>query len=175
MYNDNLQYAKTRLEGTIITYKKEPCLINEVLASKGGVSCSYSTYDEVGKASVDDFDLTPIKLGFVNTPYGTGFLSRKPIREDWRQGLRKQNCISYGDVRKEYLLELSSLRKTVLNLYPDLDEAIATNKAFSRNFRISGGDLMYRGDIVGGVSRGQLEFFPQYAYLKPRVERTLFI
>lgn len=173
MYGDNVEYARTRLLGTIVTYKGEPVNITAVVNDRKGVTCSYVSFEEEGVCPVDNLDLTPLKLGFVNTPYGTGFLSRMPKRHDWRQGLRDQNCNVYGDVPKRMLMELKSLRLTTKNIFPSIEEAIAKCTAFSRNFAVmKGGNLMYKNEVVGGVERGALKFLPQYQYLKLRLDRT---
>ena len=98
--NDDVQYAKTRLMETIVRYKERAVLVHNVW--DGGESLRLSSSDcvtgeFVEDNDIDEFDLTPVPLGFVNRYKRTLYVSRKPMREDWRQGFRAHNAqILYG-------------------------------------------------------------------------------
>ena len=156
MYSDNIDYARGRLTGTIVMYDKEPILILEIF-DDASTLFRYLLNGEEGECHVDDLDLVgQNKLGYVNYNLTSYHLVRKPLRNDWRQGLRMGNMAFTGP-EGFYELPSKQFRKTILGIYPTFQQAaegvsggVWEKCAFSRNFALAqGGRLYYRERWVG--------------------------
>lgn len=155
MYSDNVDYARGRLTGTIVMYDKEPVLILEVF-DDAHASFRYLAGGE-GECHLDALDLVgQNRLGYVNYNQTSYHLVRKPMRNDWRQGLRMGNMAFTGP-QGFYELPSIEFRNTVLGIYPTFQQAaervsggIWEKCAFSRNFSLGEeGRLYYRERWVG--------------------------
>jgi hypothetical protein len=151
MYTD-LQYAHSRLVETTILHQRAATLIHKVtLGNKGKLrlhGVELRANKEVADY-IDNFDYEPPQLGFSNVPgHGTAlYWMRKPMRKDWKQGIRNNNVYSPNNIgmRFDPRLCLDALE----GIYPTLDECIKMNEravghgfrnshsAFSRHFAIS--------------------------------------
>lgn len=143
--NDDVLYAQNRLINTLITYgdavvevidvallsHNDPLQVLAIPVLAGGRK---KVVD-----SIDAFDLTPIKLGFVmSTKIGSlSYMERMPIREDWRQGTRQQNVkVVWGDP----VWDREAVAKTAQNIFPKLDELRAGVKKltpWTRQFAVN--------------------------------------
>lgn len=156
MYSDNIEYARTRLLGTVVMLDKEPVLVEdidmdcetEILYLKDG---SHST------CHVDDLDVVgQNKLGYINYEGYSYHMVRKPLRNDWRQGLRMGNMVFTGE-QGFYEVPSFQLRATILGLYPTFQQAAegvlgghARKTAFSRHFAVNDeGYVLYKERTVG--------------------------
>lgn len=123
----NAEYAFSRLRNTYIwdegSVKKVVHLDGyrlELMDKKGKVT----------KKSIKNIDLTPLTLGYVNQKENCLYLSRKPLRRDWRQGLRsyqiscprKFNTI--GKFSRDYF-SMFDVEQCSLNTYPSLSTAVS--------------------------------------------------
>ncbi len=108
-------------------------------------------------------DLSPIPLGFVNTPTHCVYLYRQPARL-YKQGLTYENCkLCYS--RKNLTYYLNFLPSTIMNVFPSFDEAWESGikleningplRAFSRWFAINPhrNQLYYKDLIVGKITK----------------------
>ena len=191
MYSDNLAYAKQRLEGTLVRVGEEPFYITRVTTTEnvdiedddddeedhqGDIVCEGVLIKDNSKSivKVDSLNLCPVPLGYVNLNEDVIYFVRKPMRNDWRQGLRENNSASVG---AEYygLPDYKHLRQTILNIYPSVKTCQEYLKlgyrsvAFSRDFAISAKNLFYRGRICGEG----LELYPKYNYLKEYLNEVI--
>lgn len=163
--NDDVQYAAARLIETIITYKGEAVEVYNV--KNGGkelqVFAEAILTGETFSDDISEYDLTPVKLGFINDHnYGLLYLSRMPMRADWRQGLRSKNsCVLWG--AEEY--GRKALAMTIEGRYPSLEECRkdkdtqAWNREFATNKE---GTIFYRhfgaiGNFVGDTKEYLLD------------------
>jgi len=155
MYSDNIPYARQRLENTIVMYKGEPITILGI-EDNAKVVFYYLKDEQPGAAHLDKLDLVgQNKLGYVNYGASSYHVVRKPMRNDWRQGIRMGNLAFSGD-EGFHRIPYKEFRDTILGVYPPFATAKALIKggqqkvAFSRNFAInSAGQLLYKDRIVG--------------------------
>jgi len=158
----------------------DPPQEKEVVVAKytGALLCEGYYLKESRKlhqVEVDSLNLEPVSLGYVNVEDRAIFVVRKPMRQDWRQGLRRENYTFLGDMGWDELPE-KELRNTILGKYPSLEEAkaitIKNNKAsvaFSRNFALGGNNLYYKTRVVGT----NMMLSPKFSYLQGRLESVL--
>ena len=160
MYTDDLEYAQGRLIGTIVRYKGKPIRIADVFYDDDGEMCfTGRTATGIVETSLDLLDLEPIPLGYVNYQECAYYLVRKPMRNDWRQGLRPGNFTFIG--REGFFeLPLKELTDTCLNNYPTFTEARTSIKdgaesvAISRHFAIdSQNNFLYKSRVVGSYDQ----------------------
>lgn len=160
--NGDAVYARQRLAHTIISHQGKAVMVIDVM-SKGEKKPLNIFSQEILSGqpindSIDNYDLTPVKLGLINQETGRGgyplevptvsYLVRKPMRSDWRQGLRKENTVSeLGD----FWWDAKSLSKTIEGLFPTIEEARerfkkrAGNIAWCRDFFLNErGEIHYR-------------------------------
>lgn len=167
MYND-WQYANSRLSGTIVRkvcgspfyvleVRNGECIGRDLLAQKNE------------SVKFKDMDLSPVPLGFASNASKdrVAFLARKPMRQDWRQGLRPNNYRSLwgNDARS---IPENSLVATIMGRFTGFSNALdlVDNEGglvpFSRNFCLGfvGGKeevaIFYKwhgaiGDVVNGI------------------------
>lgn len=176
--NDDVAYANMRLQDTIITYNGRAVLVNGVHKDYGDkpllVESSYIlNHDKVGPFmdSIDNYSLLPVNLGFVNNKLrGTkrelaAYFVREPMRNDWRQGLRKQNARCIWGLNG---WDMKAIARTVEGHYPQLDQALVFSEdadkgygvAWCRDFCVGHGlDIYYRSyGKVGNFVKDTKEF-----------------
>lgn len=198
MYEDDLKYAKQRLEGTIVRIGEEPVVVDYVgvgapqkrrrdpvqaapmafdweampqpmAFAKAPVeglveaSVTYLKDKSTEGVTLDKLNLEPVPLGYLNYKNQVYYMARKPMRNDWRQGLRTANMAFIG-AEGFYDIPFTEFRNTVLDIYPTVVEIkdrikrkIGTAMSFSRDFALSSrpdGDdfLHYRGKVVGSMN-----------------------
>lgn len=169
MYDDP-QYAESRLAQTIVRKEDgDPVTVEGVFRNDDGeIICN--VYDHRVKLfkhqPLNRLNLKPMPLGYINSGAFPSYLSRRPRRQDWRQGLRRAN-LSSG----RFLLEVTSLPQIFLDniidgKYPKISTVLRRiraeqvfGNAFSRSFAIVDGsyqreplELHYQNRIVGTVS-----------------------
>jgi hypothetical protein len=184
MYNDNVEYASQRLAGTIVRVGEVPVYVSSVFETRQeGILCKIQelqdTEDDSKFVSVDNLNLEPVPLGYVNYGPSSYYMVRKPMRNDWRQGLRRGNSAFIGD-EGFYELPHQELNQTILGKYPKVKDALALVKtrikdkvAFSRDFAV-GYDktLHYKGRRVGTFDK-QMTLDKKYFYLNEYLQETL--
>lgn len=181
MYSNDYEYARTRLEGTIVRELKtgEPVYVHSI-SQEGVCSVAYLKSGELGIADshihLDDINCKPVPLGYVNTQARATYLMRMPLRRDWKQGLRAANCLSSG--RNVFNICNKALRNCIKNEYPSFKEVVAEMvesqhkrtqiKAFHRYWAVSSnGTLLYRNlQEVGVISKGKPKLKAEFDYLK---------
>jgi hypothetical protein len=149
--NDNVEYARNRLNDTIITHQGKAVTVIDV--NKQGAKKPLqiiSTEILTGNAivdSIDNYDLTPVKLGFVNSNEAVGYLARKPLRHDWRQGLRAQQIVIPYSSTPDFFIDFQDVAKTIEGIFPTIEEirGMKGMRAFSRDFCVDQkNDIYYR-------------------------------
>lgn len=90
-YNE-VEYAKTRLLETIVSYKGLPVLV-ESIDSSGLVEFKYIKDLRESSCSLNELDINPLPLGYCNYNRYAFYLTRMPMRQDWKQGLRNRNIL----------------------------------------------------------------------------------
>ena len=147
--NDNVEYARQRLNETIITHQGKAVMVVDV--NKQGAKkplLIISTEILTGKQiadSIDNYDLTPVKLGFVNAKNNVGYVARKPLRNDWRQGLRANQVIVPYSSSGKFFIDFKDIAKTIEGIFPTIEEIrdMKMMRAFSRDFSVDKNDDIY--------------------------------
>lgn len=185
MYDDDLEYAKKRLEGTLIRKSDgHPFIVDQVSVESKVMVCFGTDMASgvIETLPLSQLDLTPVKLGFVNYNGKMVFVCRKPMRKDWKQGLSLNSLVVYGSDKRD--IGLRSLTKTVMNDYPSLADCISYLKktknrsmAFSRDFGLaSRGEetlLVYRKYEVGKLIEGRLVLNPDKFFLEQHLAEVV--
>lgn len=175
----NLDYARTRLIGTIVRLEGRAVFIEDI-----GGKTAYFHYltDEVRKQSacnLTDLDITPVELGYINFNTDVYYITRMPMRRDWRQGLRALSCTTPTNRRID--IPNNVLGKAIENIYPKFEEAIEwigkgyKAAAFSRNFALSSkGTIQYKERFnVGVVDGNNYLLEPKYEWVREALEEEL--
>src|ERR1700754_2631417 len=102
MYGHDYVYAQTRIQGTVLRVLAtgEPVYVVQV-SGDGRCACVPIDLDWGDRNNniylqVDELDMHPVPLGYVNCAGEATYLMRVPMRRDWKQGLRQENCWSSG-------------------------------------------------------------------------------
>ena len=166
MQYDTGEYANSRLAGTIVKVDGEAVCVDTV---NDDMECLVEFIDsgELRTVPLNGLDLSPIKLGYVNTIGNCVYMQRIPRRDDWRQGLRDNN-VTYGGLLRSGVVQI--LKGT----YPSLDEAAKRSEeeeyrvAFSKEFCIDYvGNLRYKGrPSVGKYKDGEVVLKKNFLHLE---------
>lgn len=184
MYFDDIEYAKKRLEGTLVRKSNgNPFHIATVELVGGQTFCIGSDFATGQSESVNlrEIDLTPVPLGFVNLPGGNAvFTCRKPMRRDWKQGLSPNSIVVYGGEGR--LNNFKPLIQPILKQYPNFATAVTNlskrkSCAFSRDFAVERSDtgisLKYRKYVVGSIDNGRPVLDPNYFFLDQHLAASI--
>jgi hypothetical protein len=164
------------------TKKNVPIYINDVCRDEKG---AFILYDYKGEQhTLDDIDLTPVPLGYVNHEDSSVYAMRIPLRHCWKQGLCQGNfhTISNEGCDRHRSVSLPSERifATINGVYPKFKEASkkvgfkgVLNVAFSREFAISKDNIFYKGRNVGYHLDEDIRFVDRFSYLKPRLKEVI--
>lgn len=183
--NDDVQYAKNRLVETIVRYKERAVLVHNVW--DGGESLRLSSSDCVtGNINNDDdineFDLTPVPLGFVNKDRGVKYVARRPMREDWRQGLRGHNAhVLWGDDDRQHVFDYRSLGMTINGEFPKIGEMpllFGERVAWHRDFCYDATGAIYykwHGKVGNFISLNERQFLldAEYHWIEESLREAL--
>lgn len=184
-YNGDIGYASDKLTGSIVSLRGYPVMVNFF---EDGMVC----YNFMGGprefCHLEDLDLTPIKLGYVNHPRGASYLSRIPARF-YRQGIRANTLNVSGGNHYNFDRYLNN---TVRGIYPSFKNCLegCFNKdfkslAFGRRWALSQRyfnaeqrnsiRLEYRGKPVGFLDKKNEEpvLTDGLQYLKESLEEVL--
>lgn len=185
MYGTDYAYAQTRIQGTIVRLLDGTPVY---VLSVGNGPCSVldirhglRNFDEAVNVDLDDLDLRPVNLGYVNDPVdghtsiNAEYYIRIPKRRDWKQGLRGENCKGSGHGWRH--LSMKSLRKTILGDFPSFNQALAKAKkhgiivAWHRHWATDGHTVYYRNnESVGSVEGKSVSLEPRNKYLTEALE-----
>lgn len=158
---DTASYAGTRLNETIIRKGKMPIMVSSCEDHSAGKIVVYwngVVSKDSGADFLHDLDLNPVPLGYVNYDGQVIYMTRMPMRSDWKQGMRDRNIVSHQGYNNE--LPYRFIGKTIMGDFPKFKtalEAINSDKyamAFDRDFALDRrGILFYKGMFeVGRVN-----------------------
>ena len=142
---------------------------------QGGVVVHYTNLvsGAILVTTLDQLDISPVPLGYVNIPNNSYYVTRRPIRGYWKQGLGGGNIWYKNRLDVDY--NYRNLVPTIQGVYPTFREALeevrgeAVRKAFSRQWCLkkegkSPPALEYRGEKVGTYD-GNINLIAKKAYL----------
>lgn len=173
MYYKDVEYARGRLKNSVVNldYGK-PVYVIEI-ESSDEVIVQFLREESRARVNLKDLDLTPVKLGWVNCKGHVIYAARVPIRGVWRQGLCKDNVklLAPSSIHARCNIPSPELGETIVGNYPTFKQALASIKtttgiAFSRNWALSGTNLLYKGRVVGTYVDGKLSLNRQNEYLE---------
>lgn len=187
MYGKDYGYAQTRIEGTMVRLlgSGEPVYVQRVLDSG---MCYLHMIDDENNATItkhiDDLDMHPVPLGYVNVRGDVVYLARIPMRRDWKQGLRQANSWSSKGLLDD--IPRKSIRHCIIGKYPTFNKACKDVKigvargrnkiiAWHRHWAIETSDfIQYKNhEIVGKLEKGKPVLFDRYKYLKEALEESM--
>lgn len=176
MYGDDWTYADSRLRGTIVRCKGELFQVSQVRPG-GSVQGFWVKNELMVTVRLEDLDLKPIPLGFVNHKGVATYVMRVPRRDDWKQGVRNKTLHGIGGVPVEKLPH-TALIQPIDNLYPTFNEAFdlvmgeMSCVAWCRVFAItSRRRIIYKG--LGDVGRVSPDRVPTLYDNKQHLQQAL--
>lgn len=162
-YNSDPRYAHAKLAGSVVRYKDDPVMV-EAVHSHNDVSV-YKVQGGMFSCRLNDLNLEPVPLGYVNHSRGSTYTLRVPARY-WRQGLRDSTLHVLGPTARRTSALSHSMVRCIKNIYPTIRDCVETvfvgevlERAFCREFSIYGKvgqkkqHLMYKGMKVGHVEQ----------------------
>lgn len=180
MYGDDWNYASSRLCETIVRLKGEPVYIYSVNPGMIAKYAKLDDLDNIAFCDANELDLKPVPLGYCNYNKNACYLSRIPMRRDWRQGLRRGNFASLSGVDAERI-PYGALAKTILGDYPTYKAALdavrkVKSMAWHRHWAVDGAlQVFYKGAIrpVGEVVEGVVQLNSRSHYLAEALSESL--
>lgn len=187
MYGKDYSYAQTRIQGTVLRISKTNIPVYIVRVTNSGeclaipIEQPWHDFEKAIRVHVDDLNMHPVPLGYVNCAGKATYLMRIPMRRDWKQGLRQENCWSSGRPFGE--ISMSDIKNCIMNVYPTFSRAvkdIAVGKhpktlAWHRHWAVTtGGIVMYKNhEIVGKLNdEGIVQLDSTYHYLREALEES---
>lgn len=182
------EYANNRLTNTIVrvkgTFKSlKPILVCGIDADNIVLYRHLSQVEgKIEKCTLENLEISPVPLGYINC-YGYAYYGcRRPMRQDWKQGLRSQNLLTYTNGEKcaiEWAVTFyKSLGECIEGKYPSFKVAIEktvrnptgkfSGMAFSRDFSVNkNGGIRYKDHLVGAVdSNNNVLFNEGYEFVE---------
>lgn len=160
-YGEDWDYAGARLRDSLVrTVNGEPLFVYAVRDDLSVSGCLLNSHNQEITVGLDDLDLSPVPLGYVNKDRSVSYVSRSPCRH-YKQGLTNYTMNVRGS---PVSLTSRFLANTIMGKYPSLEcvmEDILTEEsraqAFSRNFcvrKLEGSKpaLLYKSVPVGLIS-----------------------
>lgn len=185
MYVNDPGYVDGRLRQTVVRLNTgAPVYVESVRAMEVGEGLmvfykpiNISSFGSMRRESIEELDLTSPPLGYTNYDGKSYFLSRYPMRRDWRQGLRRDNLASSTDgkgLRPYTFSSLLPLVIPILKSYPSYKETVErvediyTSCAFTRNFALDDrGRIWYKGrEVVGKDKEGAPQLLEDFFWLE---------
>lgn len=172
---DTAEYARTRLIETIVRYQGRPVMVMNCEQNGEEILVHFNEIMDDHPPDVrplKEFDLDPVPLGYVNFSARATYVTRMPMRKDWRQGMRMSNIADVNGMNPTRM-PFRVLGKTIMGDFPTFHRALegvtrkskpAESMAFSRDFAVtSEGTLQYKGFLtVGEVNLKEASvYFPE--------------
>lgn len=180
MYAEDHQYAHSRLVETIVRLGKEPIWVYQVMPGMMVKYAQLADFDEIKTVHIDKLDLTPVPLGYCNYNKYACYLSRMPMRRDWRQGLRRGNFVSLSGVDANRI-PYEALRQVIVGDFPKFDAAVkavekVSSMAWHRHWAVDkGSNIFHKGaaNPVGKVVGGEIILESRSMYLSEALKEAL--
>lgn len=187
-YGDELEYADSRIRGSVLKVMDEERIVQvgQLNYDDNAFECSDVISGEYLRLSLQELDMTPLKLGFVNCPTYCSYTSRMPSRH-YKQGLTPNTLFrhpakggGYGGIN----FNSQSVARCALGIFPSLINCTervtcgeVKSSAFSRNFAVDySKSLLFRTKTVGEVhfnpSNGLIHarLAPKFKFLQEMLE-----
>lgn len=183
MYGKDHEYAHSRLVETIVRRGGKPVFIYSVNPGMIVHYCELSDIEQgqPQSAHIDEFDLHPVPLGYCNYNKSAGYLSRVPMRRDWRQGLRRGNFVAQGGGVQGERIPYEVLAQVIVGDYPTFTAALDVVRkiksvAWHRHWCVNSAlEVFYKGGMrpVGNVENCEVVLASKYHYLTEALKDSL--
>ena len=179
MYGTDWEYADSRLRDTVVRYKDRPFFVDRV-SNSGKVLGTYLDAPDVQHTvPAIEMNLKPVPLGYCNYNGRASYLSRAPMRHDWRQGLRRASLVSSN--RDTHNISWSDICPVILNDYPSYSKCLSMLAkvraiAWSRSWAMDKARCVhYKGyDIVGAINTdGVVILTEEFKHLEESLQESL--
>lgn len=179
MYGDDWDYADSRLAGTIVRLGDEPVFVHSIGPGMKSVLSKLSDLYNPFEHSAKELNLVPVPLGMCNFNQNAHYLSRIPMRRDWKQGLRKENFTS--NTVHVQLIPPDILREVIVGKYPTFNECLdmcakkeAKSAAWHRHWAVrNDGTILYKNEgVVGFTAGGEVILNEPYRYLQEALKEA---
>ena len=166
---DTGEYAGTRIAGTVILLKRQPVLVRRVTEDKVVVGATLGRGSRKVVQDLSEFNLTDYRLGYFNSGGVAYYMSRKAMRQDWKQGVRLNNvdCSPYKDD-----LDVDDIAKCLRQRHFPLSKAIAdlgdgaSSVAWCKDFCITNKQIiMWKSYAVGHIDDGVITLDSKFKFL----------
>jgi len=182
---DTAEYAGSRLTETVIRLGEKPVLVHAVDYDKEGrIRIKYEDImeDIINRDTIDKFNLDPVPLGYVNADGEARYVTRMPLRNDWKQGIRQRSICDVGGYGVNHI-PYRTIGYTIMGKFPKLSTVLDrvsrghSSMAFSREFAItSTGTLKYKSLFdVGQVNmnNGSVAIDPACSWVKEHYDEVM--
>jgi hypothetical protein len=199
VFNDDAEYAASRIVGSYLplTEKRGLAYIAEIQRSKNTNSLAKAQIlaippgarsGEYEAFNIKDFMFAVGTLGYVNSGYqGASYLVRIPIRRDYKQGLRSNQCAIQRNTQMLNLQgdwianNVKAVSNCLNNVFPRLEEAIERvdeqndDVAFCKMFALSSKyKLLYKGFNAGVLTKEDtLKLDPNFSFLEQELAKVV--
>lgn len=181
MYDNDIEYIRGRLVGTILRIKEEPIIIQgaKFYRNKVKISATYLVSGLAVEVNSEEINFESPPLGYVNYGKGAYYVVRKPMRNDWKQGIRPGN-IAFINQEGFYDIPHREFGNTILGRYPSfalskslVEDSNYEKVAFSRDFSLGKDKLFWYKGIVVGVYDKMVTLDRDFEYLNEYVSEVL--
>ena len=174
------EYAKSRLVGTIVRRRMaggQLKAVNVELMEGGEVIHRILSNNTQDKCKLAELDISPVPLGYVNLNNKASYLTRKPMRQDWRQGFRNVSAAFVDYPMHWEDINFKKLSDTIEGIFPTFKQVIGKvvrnpnaevgSMAFSRELAINTKkNLLYKTMHVGDVDdEGFVKYLPTFEWV----------
>lgn len=161
-YGNEIEYAREKLYGSVVAWGNTLVYVHEI-NSDGYCYITDLMGKEYTSVPLDDLNMEPITLGYVNLGRMAPYVSRMPARY-YRQGLRSQTTVARCEIGGGGGLKFGKeLLLSYRGIYPSLDKCVEylynqekLSCAFSRIFGVrkykEAIQLEYKSRKVGVVN-----------------------
>jgi hypothetical protein len=185
-YAGDNEYAGTRIDSTIVMYAGRPVVVSRVdrVGNKPVAHVRQLQDNMELTVDLDDLDICPPEIGYVNMHGIASYICRMPKRRDYKQGTRMQNLFSHYGLNIRDITQ-ANLYNTFMGVFPSYKDCINTvqmnpespviSMAWGNDWAIDcEANLRHRfGKSVGRVEDSQPILFKEYQYLQDALQRSL--
>ena len=174
MYNKDYRQAHKRLHDTYVMIFNTWVRVEHVCSDTGKCVVKVLNTGKQQACHIDALRLTTPPLGYTTYKGVPMYIMRKPMREDWRQGIRRNNLfvVQMNGVTAEF--NDTVLECMLMNYKTHSSKSIewdGGDLVLNRQFAIEkGGWVYYKTNLVGTVStNGTIKLHDGYAHLQDEV------
>jgi len=166
---DSGEYAGTRINQTVVLFKREPVYVEQVRYDKTVVGRTVGRGGHKIEKPLTSMNLTDFRLGYFNSGGVAYYMSRKALRHDWRQGLRLNNveCVPYkGDIALEDIAVCLRQRLPTFSKAMAKLGAGASSCAWCKDFCITRFQtILWKGHPVGAIADDKITLDNKFKFL----------